>query len=353
MAKQINFDNTLYLRGEELVLDNGANAGVIKSENGTVQIEGATIITGDLTVQGTTTTVQSETVNIEDNTIMLNSEHTGTPTETCGIQINRGSSYPVSAFWNETVDRFEFKEGPHFIDVVANTFRGSLIGGTITGSLKGNVTSTGNDLILDSGTDGTDATLTVNSATITSVDINGGNIDSTIIGATTPSTGTFSTITGDGTNITNVLTNYTTTNLTEGTNKYFTDARIDTHLNQSNPNPGYVLSWNGTDYAWAPQSSGSSVAEQDFAIHTADFNATSGSRHAVDTSSAVVTATLPASPATGDAIFFADAGENYATNNLTIARNGNTIMGSATDMTVSTNNQSFGLFYNGSTWRIY
>jgi hypothetical protein len=97
----------------------------------------------------------------------------------------------------------------------------------------------------------------------------------------------------------------------------------------------------------------SSEAEQDFSIHTAVFNATAGSRHAVDTSSTAVTATLPASPATGDAIFFADAGGNYATNNLTIGRNGNTIMDSATDMTVSTNNQSFGLFYNGSTWRIY
>ena len=25
---------------------------------------------------------------------------------------------------------------------------------------------------------------------------------------------------------------------------------IDTHLNQSNPTTGYVLSWNGSDYAW-------------------------------------------------------------------------------------------------------
>ena len=28
------------------------------------------------------------------------------------------------------------------------------------------------------------------------------------------------------------------------------DADVDTHLNQSNPTSGYVLSWNGTDYAW-------------------------------------------------------------------------------------------------------
>ena len=39
--------------------------------------------------------------------------------------------------------------------------------------------------------------------------------------------------------------------LSEGsTNLYYTDARVDTHLNQSNPTAGYVLSWNGSDYAW-------------------------------------------------------------------------------------------------------
>tara|TARA_B100001094_G_scaffold147160_1_gene142495 strand:+ start:493 stop:2139 length:1647 start_codon:yes stop_codon:yes gene_type:complete len=31
---------------------------------------------------------------------------------------------------------------------------------------------------------------------------------------------------------------------------------IDTHLNQSNPTSGYVLSWNGSDYAWVAQSGG-------------------------------------------------------------------------------------------------
>ena len=42
-----------------------------------------------------------------------------------------------------------------------------------------------------------------------------------------------------------------TDDVSEGsTNLYYTDARVDTHLNQTNPTSGYVLSWNGTDYAW-------------------------------------------------------------------------------------------------------
>ena len=90
-----------------------------------------------------------------------------------------------------------------------------------------------------------------------------------------------------------------------------------------------------------------------FAFNWANFNAVAGIRYGVNTGSNTVTATLPATPTTGDAIFFADAGGNYATNNLTIGRNGNTIMGLAQDMTVSNNNQSVGLFYSGTTWRIY
>jgi len=33
----------------------------------------------------------------------------------------------------------------------------------------------------------------------------------------------------------------------------YADADVDTHLNQSNPTSGHVLSWNGSDYAWVAQ----------------------------------------------------------------------------------------------------
>lgn len=39
-------------------------------------------------------------------------------------------------------------------------------------------------------------------------------------------------------------------------NQYYTDARVDTHLNQSTATNNQVLSWNGTDYAWVDQSGG-------------------------------------------------------------------------------------------------
>ena len=37
---------------------------------------------------------------------------------------------------------------------------------------------------------------------------------------------------------------------------HYTNSDVDSHLNQSNPTSGYVLSWNGTDYAWVAQTGG-------------------------------------------------------------------------------------------------
>jgi hypothetical protein len=104
-------------------------------------------------------------------------------------------------------------------------------------------------------------------------------------------------------------------------------------------------------------SSYSDKKEMPFAIITGDgstsFSVNAGDRVGVDTSSGTATVNLPGSPSTGDAIFFADAGGAFGTNNLTIGRNGNTIQGLAQDMTISTNNSSTGLFYTGTTWRIF
>ena len=209
MAEQIKFGDNLYLRGERLVLDNGTSNGKIEAENGTVQIEGTTIITGDLTVQGTTTTVSSETVTIADNIFILNSNATGSATQDAGIEIERGDDSNVSILWNETSNKW----GVGSETFVAATFEGNLTG-NVTGNLTGNVTGD----------------ITSSGSTFSNIDINGGNIDGTPIGITTPASGTFSTITGDGTAITNVLTNYTTANLTEGSNLYFTNERVDDRI---------------------------------------------------------------------------------------------------------------------------
>ena len=95
------------------------------------------------------------------------------------------------------------------------------------------------------------------------------------------------------------------------------------------------------------------TGEAGFSVITSAATVIAGGRYAVDTSSAAVTCTLPAAPNAGDAIFFIDAGGAFATNNLTLARNGKTIMGAASDLLVTVNNDSVGIVYNGATWRTY
>ena len=72
----------------------------------------------------------------------------------------------------------------------------------------------------------------------------------------------------------------------------------------------------------------------------------------VDTSGGAKTITLPASPTEGDVINFFDAKGTFDTNNLTVARNGNTIMGLGEDMVVDTKNISFGLMFINNDWRL-
>lgn len=94
-------------------------------------------------------------------------------------------------------------------------------------------------------------------------------------------------------------------------------------------------------------------AEPKFNVVAASFTATVNTRYGVSTTATAVTVDLPPSPSIGDAVFFADAGGSFSSNNLTINRNGNTIMGSAANTVVNVNGDSLGLFWNGSTWRLY
>jgi hypothetical protein len=219
MARQIKFDDTLLLKGEKIVIDNGTNDGVIKSRNGTLQIDGNLIVTGDVT------SVESEIVTIADNILLINSNVTGTPTEDGGIEIERGTELNKSLLWNETDDKWTVGSE----SFVAGTFEGNLTGdsaGTHTGAVIGDLTG---------------ASAGVHTGAVI------GNL------------------TGDVTGTVSSIANHTTSDLAEGSNLYFTDARIDTHLNVSGATANQVLEWTGTDYAWVANSgsSGSHYTDSD------------------------------------------------------------------------------------------
>jgi len=89
---------------------------------------------------------------------------------------------------------------------------------------------------------------------------------------------------------------------------------------------------------------------------TTTANVSSGQRIIVDTSSAsAYTLTLPGNPSMGDEIHFLDGGYNCSTVNVTLARNGNNIMGLAQNMDIDTDGAAFKFVYYNATrgWVIY
>jgi hypothetical protein len=216
MAEQIKFGDRLFLKGEKLVLDNGASDGVIKSKNGTVKID------GNLTVSGTTTTVESETVTIADNILLINSNVTGTPTESGGIEVERGTETNVQFLWNEGDTRWTTGAQTFHAGAIVTP----MITGNVTGDLTGNVTSTG-------------------ISTFSSIDVNGGNIDGAVIGSVSPQVGTFTTLTAttligdlDYSNLINVPTIV----------DHSIDTLSDVDTTTVAPTTGQTIIWNGTNF---------------------------------------------------------------------------------------------------------
>ena len=125
------------------------------------------------------------------------------------------------------------------------------------------------------------------------------------------------------------------------------DVLSDVDTTTAAPTNGQVLVWNGTN--WAPGTAASAGLDFDSAIKTASFSAAINTGYFVDTSSNVLTVTLPSSPSVGDEVHVIDSSNSAATNNITIGRGGNPIASSATDLTVAVNGAAFRLIYSGSS----
>lgn len=91
------------------------------------------------------------------------------------------------------------------------------------------------------------------------------------------------------------------------------------------------------------------TVDWDTTAKTASFTAVSGNGYFVNTTSGAVTMTLPATPSAGDIVAFKDYTGTFATNNLTIARNGSNLDGSAVDKVINTDNTSMSLIYVDAT----
>ena len=97
-----------------------------------------------------------------------------------------------------------------------------------------------------------------------------------------------------------------------------------------------------------------------FEIHSSNFTAVAGGYYAVNTTSGVVTATLPASPAVGESVFFVDDAGTWSTNRLRVVPLNDTVQtiiyggtyGNGTTYAAFTTAATFiGFFWNGTNWR--
>jgi hypothetical protein len=234
---------------------------------------------GDLTVLGTLTSIQSNTVEIADlNLTLAKGSANATQANGAGLTVD-GANATIT--YASGTDSWNFNKDVSVTgglsltgSLTAPTFVGNLTGdvtGNVTGNLTGDVTGNVTGDVTSTGT-----------STFSTVDINGGNIDGTVIGGATPAavTGTSVTattgfsgdltgnvtgnltgnVTGDVTgnltgNVTGQvsdLSNHTTSDVAEGSNLYFTNARAQSAISAGNTGIGFgTLSYDSATGAFS------------------------------------------------------------------------------------------------------
>jgi len=90
-------------------------------------------------------------------------------------------------------------------------------------------------------------------------------------------------------------------------------------------------------------------------VQTSNFTASAGNAYPVNTTSAAITVTLPDSPSAGNSITLTDYAGTWATNNVTVAPNGNNINGVTNNFVLNANRFSAEFVYIDATqgWVLY
>ncbi len=160
-----------------------------------VQIADSLTVAGNLTVNGTLVSLDSTNLDIQDNLFQLNAGLTGSPVNDTGMLINRGNQDNGIFMWDESVDKFTLGLTTADGSSTGNITLSSL--GTLVANVEGNVT-------------------------------------------------------GDVTGQVSDISNFTTANLNENTNLYYTDARvqavsINNVVEDTTPQLGGNLDLNSSD----------------------------------------------------------------------------------------------------------
>ena len=144
----------------------------------------------------------------------------------------------------------------------------------------------------------------------------------------------------------------TTFYFAEGGGGTFTLATL-TDVSADTPTDGHVLKYASANstYYFAEESGGGGTT---WAELTSNTTVASGSGNFVATNVGAIVVTLPSSPSLGDEVSVIDGPGFASSNNITIGRNSQPIMGEAEDMVVNVDDAAFTLVYYNSTygWRL-
>lgn len=185
-----------------------------------------TVITGNLTVQGTTTTIASASLDVGNSQITLNANETGTPTQNGSFVIERGTSPDVAMRWNEALDRWEFTND-----------------GTTYNPIIGSAAQLGITQYTDSMADARIAAASLDA--LADVNVPGPLTNGHVLTWNAGTSQWVAAASSGGVTSVNTLTgavSLSTTNIPEGTNQYYTNARARSAISVS----GAGLAYNST-----------------------------------------------------------------------------------------------------------
>ncbi len=243
---------------------NGGKWSLTESSN--IDFSGANLLNFSVSslTNLTVTNFTSDNVNIgggeiDATSIGATAQSTGSFTDlTASGTVNLGTALSVNEFTGNVTGNIKAQDSSIMVNSNTKTFTGALTG-AVTGDVTGDLKAPNATVVLQNGTDGTDATFRGNILSSDGL--------STVLNVST-ATPVF---TGNVTGRVSTLDNFTTADLTEGSNLYYTNARADARIAAASVNDlsdvyttgitdNQILLWNASAGRFEPGAVAHSVA---------------------------------------------------------------------------------------------